>query len=497
MDSKKASVLFWVAAAALIALRFLHFGESIDDPHSWRQCDSANMIWSFYQNGIDVLHPEVCWMGGHKTLVLEFPGVYAIIAWTYDLFGANHSTARAVLLLFFAGGVVYFYKILAFITNLRLARLAVFIYLLIPLGLFYSRAIQVDFSAMFFVLGMVFHFAVGFTEKRIKHVLAGSVFAAFAFLTKVPYAMPAVFPLAYLVLRSRDVKFVLKTIPLLFVPIAAFGVWWQHGININGSAPDWSFIPTYRKFTESSHWYFGNMHQRMQLENWKTIASRLHLEVIGWPSLLYLAMAIFYRKQNLIFFLLWLVGTIIYVLVFFNLNLMHNYYQIPFLVPIAVFVAAGLLKFYDLISTKNSALGNVSLVAVLIGIGGWNFSYAESNYYQTQPYLEDIGKLIQHNTNQDDLVIISYSWMDPRNPMLLYRSRRNGWSIQHKDLSPTIIYKLMHEGANQLAIVSKNARGGQGKTFTDFFPAQRFSIGGRDSLFLYTLDFKHLPPKPD
>lgn len=455
------------------------------------------MIWAFYQNGVDVLHPEVCWMGGHKKLVLEFPGVYAIIAWAYNLFGATHTTARAILLLFFAGGVIYFYKVVAFLTSRSLAQLAVFVYLLIPLGLFYSRAIQIDFSAMFFVLGMVFHYTVGFTQQRIKHVLAGSMFAILAFLTKVPYAMPAVFPLAHLVLRSRDLKFVLKTAPLLLMPIVAFGLWWQHGINVNGSAPDWNFIPTYRKFTESFHWYFGNMHQRMQPENWLKIATRLHLEVIGWPSLFFLVLAAFYKKSNLSFFLLWFFGTLVYVAIFFNLNVMHNYYQIPFLVPIAVFVAAGLLKFYNLISAKNSTVGKISLAAVLIAIGGQNFSFAESNYYQTQPYLESIGKLVQHNTGTEDLVIISYSWMDPRNPMLLYRSRRNGWSIQHKDLSPTIIYKLMEEGANQLAIISKNAPSGQGKVFTDFFPQKAFSIEGRDSLFVYSLDFKHLPPKPD
>jgi hypothetical protein len=497
VSEKNTSILFWLIFALLIALRFLHFGESIDDPHSWRQCDSANMIWSFYQNGIDVLHPEVCWMGGHKQLVLEFPGVYAIIALAYDLFGASHTVARAILLLFFAAGTVYFYKVVSFITNLKLARLATVMYLLMPLGLFYSRAIQIDFSAMFFVLGMVFHYSVGFTEKRIGHVLLGSMFATLAFLTKVPYVVPAVFPLAYLILRTKDFKFVLKTIPVLLIPVVTFAIWWKHGLIVNDSAPDWSFIPTYRKFTESSHWYFGNMHQRLQSENWIKIGTRLWSEVIGLPSLILLLMAAFYKKKGLAFFLLWMLGNLIYVLIFFNLNLIHNYYQIPFLVPFAVFIAAGLIKFSELISAKNNVLEKVVTVAVLLGIGVWNFSYAEANYYKTQPYLELIGGVLEKNSNKDDLVIISYGGMDPRNPMLLYRARRNGWSIPHKDLSPTIIYKLMGQGANQLAIVSRNAPGGQGKTFTDFFPQKKFSLAGRDSLFLYQLDFKYLTPKPD
>lgn len=436
-------------------------------------------------------------MGGHKELVLEFPGVYALVSSVYHLFGAEHSTARAVLLLFFIGGTLYLYKMVRFVCNQNVARATVLIYLAMPLSLYYSRAIQIDFSAIFFVLGLAYHFARGYTEKRLIHIAFGSTFAVLAFLTKVPYVVPVVLPLAYLVFKTNDWKFVTKTVGFVLFPLICFGLWWQHGLNVNGAAPDWDFIPTYRKFTNSSHWYFGAFSQRLEIKNWEVIFDRLRSEVLGWSGIALLALSFFSRNRGFTFFLLWLVGTLVYLLIFFNLNVIHNYYQIPFLIPLAVFAAKGLMWLYELVSAKNSLAGKLVVPIVLIGIGTWNFSYAESHYYHTENYLELIGGKIEKNTEQEDLVIISFGKMDPRCPLLLYRARRNGWSIPHKDLSPTLIYKLMEEGANQLAIVSSRAPGGQGKTFTDFFPQRSFALAGRDSLFLYQLDFKYLPPKPE
>ncbi len=76
---------FVLCLMLLIALRFLHFGTEIDGPHDWRQCDTGWFIWDFYKNGIDLLHPAVCWMGATDTLILEFPLPEALVAIGYHL----------------------------------------------------------------------------------------------------------------------------------------------------------------------------------------------------------------------------------------------------------------------------------------------------------------------------------------------------------------------------------------------------------------------------
>jgi hypothetical protein len=106
-------------------------------------------------------------------------------------------------------------------------------------------------------------------------------------------------------------------------------------------------------------------------------------------------------------------------------------------------ISVGLFKLYELLSSKNAIVGKLATVAVLLVLGASNFNFAETNYYSNQSYLELIGNVIGKNSEPDDLVIISFGKMDPRCPLLLYRARRNGWSIPHQDLSPPLIYKLM------------------------------------------------------
>ena len=197
------------------------------------------------------------------------------------------------------------------------------------------------------------------------------------------------------------------------------------------------------------------------------------------------------------FFRLWLFGTLAYLAIFFNLNYIHNYYQIPFLIPAAVFMAAALIKLNDLISTKSKVAAKLVVLSGLVIIGGINVRYANAMYYVEQPYLEHIGNMVREKTAEDDLVIFSYGGFDARCPLLLYRARRNGWSIPFNDLNSTIIYKLMLDGADQLAVINGVAPGVNVKSITDFFVVEKTPLSGSDSLFLYQLDSNRLPPKPE
>ncbi len=51
----------------LLAIRLGHLTGPVDEPNSWRQCDTAFYALDFHREGIDLLHPSVRWMGGHKT----------------------------------------------------------------------------------------------------------------------------------------------------------------------------------------------------------------------------------------------------------------------------------------------------------------------------------------------------------------------------------------------------------------------------------------------
>ena len=124
--------IFPIALTLLLTLRRLHLTPEIDAPHDWRQCDTAHYIHDFYQNGIDLLHPKVCWMGASDTLALEFPLPEAIVAAAYQVFGEHLPLARLIFLGFFVGAVFYFFKISALLFGEPLAQLATLVYLFLP-----------------------------------------------------------------------------------------------------------------------------------------------------------------------------------------------------------------------------------------------------------------------------------------------------------------------------------------------------------------------------
>ncbi len=483
--------IFLLTAAVLISLRFLHFGESIDTPHAWRQCDTANYIWAFYKTGIDIFHPQVCWMGGHKTLVLEFPIFQAIIAWFYKLLAPSHIVARLVFLIFYLLSAVYLYRLICFLSGWSLAQISVIIYLSMPLGLFYSRALQIDFATMFLVFGMTFHFLKGINSKNLPQFLLGSLYATMAFLVKAPYIVPLLIPMAWYYLKNWDTKFVVKSAVFIFLPVAFFGLWMNYASSVNGSAPEWNFIPTYRKFVDNSHWYFGPFQQRLNPAFWEKIFKRVLYEVASGPGIILAMIGVFVRGKQILYYRLWLAGVFGYLLIFFNLNVHHNYYQIPFTAPIAILIGVSLLELKRHMDKKLSILSKPMGALLLFIIITYNFSYAEINYYENQKIMELAGTLVKEKTTEEDLIVFSYGGLDPRCPLLLYRARRNGWSIPQKDLNPTLIYLLMKEGASKLAVIRKGPFEGEMQAYTGYLPMQEFRLQDSETLYLYDLDMQY------
>ena len=91
---------WWLAVLLLLALRIPHFGPQLDDPNSWRQCDTVHNSLDFYRRGLDVLHPAVCWprrashdhhgvpagAGDRRALLPRSAPIPCGIAWSASLF---------------------------------------------------------------------------------------------------------------------------------------------------------------------------------------------------------------------------------------------------------------------------------------------------------------------------------------------------------------------------------------------------------------------------
>ncbi len=479
----------------LIGVRLFHLEGPIDDPHSWRQCDTAQYILDFYQHGIDLFHPSVCWMGGHKTLILEFPLPEAVVAMVYKVLGPDHLYARLVFLLIYLGSAYHLFRIVRFLYAERLAWLTTVMYMSLPLGIFYSRAIHVDFSALLCGLAAVDYLMRGLRENRTRLLLLSTVFATLGFLIKAPYLFYFLFPLSLWIWKEGKGKMALRHSPLLLFPILAFVGWRIHTQAVNAAAPDWFFIPGYLKMAGEGmgSWYFGTWEQRQDGYIWKVLfRERLWGEVLAKVGLLFALLGFAWPKtatgKGTGFARLWLIGVLLYMVLFFNLNYFHNYYQIPFLPVAALLIALGISAIVE--QQVFRKLSPYMSLGLLIPLLAWNVWKAETHphYYHLDKPLIEAGEWIQEQTDQEDLVILSRTRTDPRNPLLLYRARRNGWSMHIDRITPEIVRKLQIEGAAYAGFLTNAPIDSVMQDFLQPFPMDSLALQHGDrTLYLYDL----------
>ena len=475
---------FHLGVGALIAIRCFHLGSEIDSPHDWRQCDTAHYIRDFYRNGIDLFHPAVCWMGSSDTVALEFPLPEAIVALSYCITGESIPAARLIFMCFFIGAVIYFHKIVRLVFGHLLANLSTLVYLVLPLSIYYSRAIHIDFFVIFLTHVMAYYYLKGIDERRWVYILVSSVVMGLACMVKIPYVFIWILPLGYFTIRQKAIPWILKWSIFYIIPLIAFVLWQKHAFLINNSSPDLSYILGYHKMLPSPGWYFGTLAQRLALYSWWILLNRGIFEIVGAGGLIYFMISVLRCKATraFIFLIYWFLGLILYVMIFFNLNLVHNYYQIPFLAPIAVFLAFGIKQ----VQTFNVKL-NLLILAIMIIV---NVGYAEKNYFKTPEDEIEIAALIQQHTPGHALVAVTYNKMDCRNPKILYRADRRGWSVQELALKASVIKKLQQEqGAQFWAYVGQQPGSEMSDYLFSLAKPQIFPLKHTGaSLFLFNLE---------
>ena len=461
----------WYASVAggllllLLAPRLAHLRGPIDNPHSWRQCDTAQYALAFYQNGIDLLAPSVNWMGSHKTLILEFPFPEMLMALAYRLFGYHLEVARIVTLLFFAGSTAYLFMIVGRFAGARLAAISAAVYLVMPLSLFYSRAIHVDFFAVFFAHAMAYHLMRAMEERTLVHFALGTAAASMAFLIKAPYAFYLFLPLAVLAAQRPSVRSFLVPSTALVAALATFSIWRIHTNTINSSAPDWSFIPGYIKFVDMGAWYYGALDMRWNPKVWMTILGRFreHVATSFGSILCLLGIALSGREglksswRRAVLLWAWILGVLGYVAIFLNLNYIHDYYQIPLLAVTAVCIAIPIQR--TLVWLRRwPVAGEIGSLTLLAAFAVGSFSVAERDFFKDEGIRVEAGGVIQKNSLPASLIVAAEDTRgtDCRDPRLLYQAQRYGWPISRRELTPDILKAYRNLGANHLAILTKS-----------------------------------------
>jgi len=417
------------------------------DHHSWRQADTAavarNFIkekWDFFLPRIDnmtYLHsPDL--LNKNRLFLAEPPVYQTIVAVFYRFFGIKIELARLVSILFSLGSIFFLFLIVKKYFGFRVGALSALIFGILPYNIYYSRTVLPESMIIFLILGLVYFFDQYLWERKKGWWLMTLIFGAIALTQKsFPIFMSPV--LAYMAFRKYSFGFLKKPSLwiLAFLMITPLALWrlWINNFPEGIPPYDWLFNQGNIRFTGAFFWWI--------------FAERLAKLILGYWGLIPLGfgLALLPSKKEGWLFHLWLLMVFIYISVFAAGNVTHDYYQIPLVPILAIFMARGtsfLLEVPGRLFSKTIC----HLVLVICYLFMLAFSWYEvRNFYNIQGGVDLAGQAVDQLTPKEALVLTG----DSNDATLLYNTNRYGWTGGYASYfpnNPETIQKIIKMGGD-------------------------------------------------
>jgi Dolichyl-phosphate-mannose-protein mannosyltransferase len=410
----------WLLGLVLFGLiaALYHFDHPPDTFHEWRYTLTL-MNAASYGQGAGWLTPEVSWYGAiPQPAVEEFP-LYQIIAYLLSqVLSDLLLSARITSWICMAASIFVFDRICALRGHPR-RRTATALFALSPLVIFQGNVPQPESLMLLATLGATYC-ALRALSGGWRWVAGASLLLAVAATIKPTALVILFFPLAYMAWTSR------KRLPvaaILAVGGIAVVTW-----STFAQAVDTVSVPDYYATITAPSWLFGPLADRLDPMLYRTIAERLALVLLP-PLLVGLILSRSSIKTGDRFWWFWLLGSLVAVEVFTDLNLYHFYYQLPFIPALAALAAYGAPAWPRRAVWRFGAAGLV-IVATVISL---------ADLYTEYPINVDAGQALANAIGPADRPVVVLSASKPYYwPAVLYYSGHGGWVLPPTVSSQTI-----------------------------------------------------------
>jgi len=458
--------------------------------HQWRQSDCIAFAQNYAQ-GNNFLEPEINILlaDGYTSgkTAGEFPVLYYIVGKIWSVFGQSFLTFRVFyLIILFFGSLAFFVSLKHIFKNSFWAISIAALLLTSPLYIIYSVSFLTDAPAFSFVL-IALYFLLMYKIKDKQYLFALSMmFFSLAGLLKVSSLIAFVVLFAVLIIETLF-KNKIKTARLFksnykefigFVSVIAIIFIWYYFASYYNSLHRF-------KYTFNAIYTMkdaANLNYPVFIEGLKNFTSPIYFSKTVLYLLFFIAIFNFslFRKIPLfayISFVLSILGSVIYFILWLPLFGNHDYYFTPFLIlfPAILLPFLWYVKtfFYDIFVSKR--LKFISLAFVLFNFvyclnvvklktlkeegeflmvsnhslvqlnrwTNWNIRVNHMRYYEMQKFLIEIG------INDDDKVI---TIDDPSFSTSLVLMNRKGWTNYLQIENSEQIEHLKSKGAKYLFI---------------------------------------------
>ena len=430
-----------------ILVRTYKIDSPIADWHSHRQADTSSVTKLYYQNGVDILHPKYHDLSNVQSgqdnpngyRMVEFP-IYNVITVNFSkISGLNIDlSGRIIAISLSIASAILIFLFCFKTTHLFLpSYLSLFVFLFLPINIYYSRTILPEPAAVFFMLLAMYLFT--------DHIFLSAIALALSILIK-PYTAIILFPFfASSIFIYQKKYFNPKNIVKLFVfglvTLVPFLLWrkwigqfpegipksdWLLNNGVTTTFPVWfhgynlSFLNKLVAFRP--HWF-----QWLFLE-------RITLLILGGFGIVPLFLGTVFKKnhsQKYVFS--FILGILLYFIIIAQGNIQHDYYQVLILPFISIICGFG--YYYALKFTYSSRLLSIIVIS-LIFIFSTYFSWTKvsPNYQIGHPAIVSAGLAVQQLVPKNSLIIAPYNG----DTALLFQTGLSGWPTEIYDI-PAII----------------------------------------------------------
>lgn len=382
----------------LVRLYKIH--NPVADWHSWRQADTASVTRNYVKYGVNLFEPRYDdfsdvsgngWFNPQGYRFVEFPifNLLHFLLFKVAPFGTLELWGRLTSVFSALASAVLLFLIVRRRSGPATGLLAAGFYLALPFNVYFTRVILPDPL-------MVTLFLVAIYLFESKLILPSIILGALAIAVK---------PIAVFFLLPIYVYAAWTIIPMLL----PFGLWriWSHRHPEGIPASLWLLNGNHIRFKGAFfQWLFGTRIGALILGKWGL-----------WP-------AVFGLVKSPAYYLVWGLSSLLYLTTFAMGNVHHDYYQIPIIPSVSIFLAVGTVHLFQSETSVFRTLFKriITVVSILFMLAfAW---YDIRGLYQVNNYsIVTAGKAVDRLTPPDSVVIAPYQG----DTAFLYQTNRRGF----------------------------------------------------------------------
>lgn len=435
---------------AALFVRLYKIGRPIADWHSWRQADTAAVARNFIKEGYNPFIPRYDDMSSQTNSMdnpnryrfVEFPIYNSLIAGVWYFTGIGDIYARLTTVIISLLSLILLYLIVKKYSGRRVAFLAAFFFAFIPYNIFYSTVVLPAPFMVFCLLLLYYSFGKWLenTKKWLWYGLA--LIASNLAVLSWPIALIFTLPAVYLAYKKFGIGMVKK--PALwafgFITLIPFGLWRLWMSKFPEGIPNWEFLLNEGNIRFKGAFFRWIFQERL---------GQLILTVGGVP-LLVLGLVKKPGREGL-FYLSVLTSSLIYLTIFASGNVRHDYYQIPLIPALSIFMALG--TNFLLFPSKDHFNRFASPIIAIVCIGflfAFGYYQVRDYYWINKPQIVVAGRAVDRLLPKDATVIAPYVG----DTAFLYQTNRHGYPVVDRSLE-----KFVEQGTKYLVSVDVNDAG--------------------------------------